>query len=365
MRLRTLFLATLISAPLSGCGSDEPVEETVVRPVRYEQVFSTGSGRSRSFSGTARAGTESRLSFKVAGTVRQRPVEVGDRVRRGDLIASLDPTDYDLQVQDASAAVTRAEAEARQAQSSYERIRQLYENRNASRNDLDQARAASEAADAAVESAKKNLELAESRLGYTRLTAPTDGAISETRVEVNENVGEGTTVAVLTSGARPKVTVTVPEGLIGGVREGDPATASFDAFPDRNFPGTVTEVGVAASRGGATFPVTVELDEETEEIRPGMAAEVTLRFQGTGRDRIYVPASAVLEDREGRFAFVVEPSEPGFGVVHRRIVEVGELFADGLEIRDGLEDGDLLVTAGVTKIQDGLKVRLPKAESGS
>jgi multidrug efflux pump subunit AcrA (membrane-fusion protein) len=122
----------------------------------------------------------------------------------------------------------------------------------------------------------------------------------------------------------------------------------------------VTEVGVSATPSGATFPVMVRLNEETEDVRPGMAAEVSFRF-GTrdGRERIYVPAASVQEDRGGRYAFVVAPAEPGFGVTHRRSVVVGELTPDGLEIREGLADGDLLVTAGVTKIQDGMRVKLP------
>lgn len=361
---RALLLLLLWTPAVISCGGDDAPEEPVIRPVRTLQVFSSGVARTRSFSGVARASMESRLSFKLAGTIETLSVKVGDQVRAGAPIASLDEADWVLQEQDAQAAVARAEAEARQAAATYARIRQLYENNNASRNDLDQARAASEAADAAAESTRKNLELARSRLGYTKLVAPMAGAISEVPVERNENVNAGQVVAVLSAGAREEVTVTMPETFIGRVSEGAAVGVTFDALPGRELYAHVTEVGVAASQG-ATYPVTVTLDEETPDVRPGMAAEVTFRFEAQGSNRIHVPASSVLEDRHGRFAFVVEPTGDGFGTVHRREVQVGDLTPEGIEIVTGLEDGDLLVTAGVTKIQDGLRVRVPGPEAGT
>jgi RND family efflux transporter MFP subunit len=288
-------------------------------------------------------------------------VKVGDRVKAGDPIARLDPVDYDLRVQDARASLTRAQAEARQAEASYERIMRLYENKNASRADLDAARAASEAAAAAVSSALQKLELAQANRSYTELAAPADGAISDVPVEVNENVRPGQVVAVLSSGSRPEVTATVPEALIGQIREGDPVRVTLDALPGRDLAATITEVGVTATRSGAAFPVTARINDEVEDLRPGMAAEVRFTFDGDdGRERLLIPPSAVLEDRAGRFAFVLERTGDGFGTVHRREVTVGELSDAGLEILDGLADGEAVVTAGVSKVQDGLRVRVPE-----
>jgi len=354
---RSAAIAALLA--VAACSSEPVEEQPIIRPVRTQEVWATGAGRARSFTGTARAGLESRLSFRVGGAVARLDVEVGDRVSAGDAIARLDPTDYELAARDAEASLKRYEAEARQALANWERIRLLYENQNASPADLDAARAASEAATAAAASAEQKLAMARTNEGYTILRAPVAGAISEVPVEVNENVSPGQVVAVLTSGRRPEVTVTVPEALIGAVREGDAVRVTFDAVEGREFGATVTEVGVVATRGGATFPVTARLDEETEDVRPGMAAEVSFRFAATGPETICVPPSSVLEDRDGRFAFVVEKAEPGFGVARRRAVEVGELTRRGLEIRSGLVDGDLLVTAGVTKIRDGMRVKVP------
>jgi RND family efflux transporter MFP subunit len=346
-----------------GCAEEPPPEQTL-RLVRTVQVFSTGIERVRSFSGTARAGQESRLSFKVAGTVEALDVKVGDRVSAGQVLARLDPKDYELRVEDAQALLARVRAEVRNAEASYARIRDLYENSNASLNDLDASRAGFESAMAALESGEKKLEQARLQLSYTRLEAPTAGAISQVPVEVNENVQPGQTVAVLSAEARPEVEIGMPELFIARVEEGQPVEVTFDALGNRTFNATVTEVGVASTGLATTFPVKARLDRDDPDVLPGMAAEVYFRFQaGSRRERIEVPAFSVGEDREGRYVYVVEEVGAGVGRAARREVTVGGLTPDGgLEILQGLVDGERVITAGVSRIQDGLEVRLDTAE---
>ena len=131
------------------------------------------------------------------------------------------------------------------------------------------------------------------------------------------------------------------------------------AFP------TITEVGVSATGMATTFPVTVRLDEETAEARSGMAAEVTFRF-GTGEEgaSIIVPTAAVLEDRTGRFVYVLEPGGGGMGFARRREVQVGAITNEGMEIRSGLSEGDLVITAGARRISDGQQVRTDLGSTG-
>jgi RND family efflux transporter MFP subunit len=344
---------------LSGCGKEsEPVEE-LVRPVRYDPVYATGGTRVRTFSGTARAGLESQLSFKVAGTIERVAVNVGDSVGKGGLIAVLDEKDYRLRLEEAEASLTQAKAQARNAQNSYERVQALYENSNASKQDLDAARAAYESATAQVESIERRLELAQAQVSYCRLVAPFDGAVAAVAVEESENVTAGKPVATLSAQGRPEVQVAVPEVLIAQIETGSEVSVAFDAIPDREYRATVTEVGVASTGFATTFPVTVRLDRNAPDVRPGMAAEVSFALATEGpAERIIVPAVAVGEDRQGRFVFTVEPTDGGLGVAHRVAVTVGELTSDGLEILSGLQEGDLVITAGVSRIVDGQRVKL-------
>lgn len=349
--------AALLLTSLIACRREEQ-PENVLRPVRFQQVYSTGGNRVRSFSGTARAGVESRLSFKVSGTIRNLPVQVGDSVRAGQLIADLDPQDYRVQAQEAEAALAQANAQARRAQAEYERVRLLWENNNASKSDLDAARAASESAEATVAAQEQNLEAARLRLSYTRLTAPVAGSVAAVNVEVNENVQPGQEIVLLTSGSQLEVEVGVPEVLISQIETGEEVTVTFDALPGRSFSARTTEVGVAATGMGSTFPVRAVLSESDPDIRSGMAAEIAFLFETPGQREVYlVPPVAVGEDRDGRYVFVVEPGEPGQGIVRRRAVEVGDLTAEGFEVFEGLSDGDRVVTAGLSKIEDGQVVR--------
>ncbi len=341
-----------------SCGEEKKVEE-LLRPVRYQTAFSTVGVRRRTFSGVAQAGLESRLSFKISGTVERLSVKVGEEVSEGKLIASVEATDYQLQVQQAQASLVSAQAQERNAEASYNRVRQLYESRNASRNDLDAARAAFESSTAQVVSLRKQLELSRSRLSYTNLRSPISGAIATVNVEVGENVQAGQTIIQVSSGTNLEVEVTIPEILISQIREGQEVTVEFDALPNRKFTARVTEVSVTATGFATTYPVTLRLTEESPDVRSGMAAEVAFEFGANDqRERIVVPSFSVGDDRTGRYVYTVEASEEeGVGVVKRNAVSIGEFTEDGIEIMDGLSDGSYVVTAGISKLTDGQRGR--------
>jgi len=360
-----IFISLLLLSQFISCGSEEKDSGPIIRSVRYEPVYAYGGSRVRSFSGVAKAGVESKLSFRVKGVIERINVKVGDKVRAGQVIAELDPTDFEIKVAEAEAALQQAQAQARNAAANFDRISALWENRNTSLNNLDAARATHESARAAVKSTEKQLEQARLNLEYTKLKAPVKGAIADITAEVNENIRDGSTIALLTAGSQLEVEVDMPGILIAQLREGDPVTVVFDAMPERSIPGTISEVGVATISQKTTYPVTIVLNQKNADIRSGMAAQVGFKFESkTKKERILVPPAAVSEDRNGRFVFIVTPDEAGCGIVHRREVTVGELSDEGLEILNGLSDGDLLVTAGVTQLIDGQKVKLPKNERG-
>jgi RND family efflux transporter MFP subunit len=353
-------LVILVAGALfvAACG-EEVVVEKVLRPVRYQEVTKSGAARVRSFAGVARASLESQLSFRVAGTVERVPVIVGAAVERGQVLAQLDPTDYELMVQEAVAGLAQAEAAERNAQADYERVRGLYENNNASRRELDGARATAESTGAQVEAAQKRLEQARQQLSYCTLRAPVAGQVASVDIEVNENVSAGQKVFLLTAGSDIEVEVALPGALISDVRVGQEGEVEFTALPERRFEAEVREAGVAAVGTATTFPVTVRLTEADPDIRSGMAAEVAFRFDVAARTgRILVPAVSVGEDREGRYVFVIERRDEAQGIVRRRPVTVGELTADGIEVLSGLEEGELVATAGVRRLVDGEEVKL-------
>lgn len=361
--MRTL-AALILASTLFGCGGDdEAPQEAPIRSVRYEVVGGTVGTQEVSYSGVARSSEQSRLSFRVSGPVQRVHVTVGEQVTEGQLLAELDSSDLGLQAAEAGSSVAQARAQARQAQAEYERVRALYEAQGASRSELDAARAQAQTARTALSASSSRAAVARNQTQYARLTAPSAGRLSLVSIEAGENVSPGQTVMVLESGAQQEVTVAVPENVIARIERGSQAHIIFSALDDLEVDGTVYEVGVSAE--SSTYPVTVRLDGEPEGLRPGMAATVRFALEEAAEEApTVVPGVAVAADTEGSFVFVVEREDEGFGVVHRRTVEVGDLTDRGVVIQDGLEDGELVVTAGVSRINDGLRVRVsaPAAE---
>jgi RND family efflux transporter MFP subunit len=352
-------LALTAAVVLLGC-EDAQEEPEVIRPVRYVVVEGSDAATQRTYSGVAKAGQESRLSFQVSGQVLSVPINVGEVVEKGQTIARMDPADFALQLQNAQAAAAQARAQERNAKATYERTRALYENQNASRQDLDADRTAYESARAGFKSANQQIRLRQRQLGYTHLKAPEPGTLATVDIEVNEYVQAGVLVATLLAGDQIEVSVSVPASIIRSIKKGAEALARFDSLEGRSLKGTVTEVGVSSAAGATTFPVTVRLTEGQDQVRAGMTADVTFVLAAAKNGPKYaLPTSAVGEDRDGRFVFKVEPGEAGLGVVHRNPVEVGQLLSNGVEINSGVEPGDLVVTAGVSRIYDGLQVRVP------
>ncbi len=335
-----------------------------LRPVRYSSVEAVGAGRARIFSGAAVAASESRLSFKVSGTIVDLPVAVGDSVRAGQIIARLDPVDYELGFERTRAAVADAEARLRNAEATFDRVRALFERGSVSQNDYDAARAATQSAGAGVRSVQQQLEQARLQVEHCTLEAPTEGQVASVSVEVNENVQSGHPVVTVNSSATPQVVVQIPELLVGELRRGARVeTVSFTALPGRAAAGVVGEISPVAADGTTTYPVRVSLTSAIAGIRPGMAAEVEFRFgEAAGEKRLVVPPQAVAEDHHGRFVWTVSPAANGEATVTRRTVETAALVARGhsnaLEVTAGLQEGELVVTAGLSNLSEGQRVRL-------
>lgn len=364
MRGLTLMGSLGILLSFGACQNEDPLIPDVLRPVRSEVVFFSNAEQIRTFSGVSKAGLEASLSFKVSGTVKRLLVQVGDKVKKTQRLAEIDPKDFRLEVQRAEASLASTQAAARNARSEYARVRALYENRNASRNDLDQARATAESSKAQVQSEQKSLELARRQLTYTRLHAPANCSVASVPGEENENVQAGQTIMEVVCGSHLEVEVSVPEIFIAKIIPQMLVTVAFDAIPNTRFPAAVTKVSVSAGKNSTTFPVTVQLQTPVAGFRSGLASDVQFTFKGKGGEpRILVPSVAVGEDQEGSFVFLLEEQEDGTGIVRRQPVQIGELTPEGLEIVDGLRNGTHIVTGGVRRLHDSQPVRLMSTSS--
>jgi RND family efflux transporter MFP subunit len=356
-----LFAAGIILIFLSSCGGEKKEQEEIIRPVRYQKVYLSSGIQTRTFSGTSKAGTEVNLSFRVSGIVDSISVNVGDRVRKGQLVASIDDSDARLQYDQALVAFEKSKIQRDIAKSNLDRVKGLYENNNVSLSEYETAKGNYATANAAFNADKKKLDLQQRQLSYYKLYSPIEGIIASKGIEKNENVQAGKIIVVINAGDEIEISVGVPESFISRVKAGENVSVTFSSLPGKVFDGVLSEVSYAISSESSTYPVTVNIIHPTQDIRPGMPADVSFDFTSdSDTDGILVPANAVGEDTQGNFVFTVEETGGGFAVVKKISITVGRLTRNGFEVLGGLKDGDSVVTAGISKLTDGMKVRLLK-----
>jgi RND family efflux transporter MFP subunit len=344
---------------LNACSGRQDASPEIIRPVRYEKVIMYGGEQTRTFSGVSKSGLETNLSFKVGGNLQRLNVNVGDQVRAGELIAVLDATDFNLQLDQTKSSRTQAEVRMQNARSNYDRISKLYETGSVSVNDYEQAKTAFESARAGVNSARKQVQLAEQRVNYTRLRAPINGRVANVNAEINENIMPGFSIITLTSGSDIEVTVGMPESFIAMIRDGDTVNVTFSSLAGESFTGIISEVSYIVGEASTTYPITIKLKDPSEDIRPGMTANVRfLLTSGDDKETILVPSVAVGEENEQNYVYVLKVLNGDTATVHKRLVTMGDITGLGFEISEGLEDGELVVTAGISKLSEGLTVRM-------
>ena len=347
---------------LTGC--DDPDEE-IVAPLRQvkSMVVTGGDGaQEQSFSGRLHSTSEVGFSFKVAGTIEQLPVQVGDQVRKGDVLARIDPADYELQVERAEAALAESEAALRNAKANYARVKKLYEAGNVARTTLDQARAEFDTATAGVQANGKALEIARKDLSYTILRADADCAIATVIPDVGENVAGGTTIIDAACGDGLEVKLNIPESVISHIAKDMGVTVHFSAIEDRGFEGVVSKVGVSSVGAGTTFPVDVLItDRDQSALKAGLSAVVTFAIDVTKKGDvvpIIVPPFAVGADEQGQFVYTLMVTSGDVATVRRTAVEIGAVSQDGVEIRSGVLPNMRIVVAGLTVLREGMEVRI-------
>jgi RND family efflux transporter MFP subunit len=360
---------------LTACGGNEEKKELVrpIKPIKYSKIVAVGSDVGQEYSGAVQSSKETHLSFKVNGSLNQLPVKVGDKVRKGQLLARIDATDYQIQAEQSTSSLLSAQTQIKSAESqllnakaTYERIEKLYENNSVSLSDFEQAKSALETAEASFQAAKaqagaseKQLEASRNQVSYSRLTAPFDGVITALNAEENEFIVAGNPIATLNSEAKPEVSVGLPEGVIAKVKKGQKVDIHFSALANQDFIGSVSEVGYS-NNGGSTYPVIIQIENASDAIRPGMAARVNFKFNQVSESdskKLVVPVAAVGQDTQGKFVFVLKPNEDHY-LVERKAIDIGELGGQGFELKQGLQAGDIVATSGLQSLIVGMKVKL-------
>lgn len=362
---------------LAGCSAEEETFEPPIRAIKYFVLGDVAGGEERRLAGVVKAGTRSNVAFEIGGRVVLMAKKVGDKVKKDDLLARLDAKPYELAVQQAEFTLSQAKASLADAKSKFDQQEKLWERGFATRTAFDTATTNLRNAEGQVGIAQSQLDLRRRDLSKTQLVAPFDGAVAQRRVEVFEEVSPGAPIYALQTNGENEVEVSVSETLVRRIRVGQEVQVSFPplrregpsgaASDAPSTTGVVSEISPQAGDGNA-FPVTMRLAESPEGLRPGMSAEVVLEFDGEADNRGFsVPLGAVKPQqsasKESAPIAVIYVFDPDKGQLRETPVLVVNVKGNRPQIvgaagPNALKAGDIVASAGVGHMHDGMKVRL-------
>jgi len=354
-------LAICVAAiTLASCDSrqSEQVPDLPIRAIKYMTIGETVSEDQRTFAGIVEAGANSKVAFEIGGRVLELTVRVGDVVAANQLLARLDPHPYELQVTQAQNSVEQAIATEADARAKYTQQKILLEKQFTTRTAFDSALANLKNAEGQVGIAQSQLALKNRESERTQLIAPFGGRVAERFIEAYEEVTPGQPIFSLQTEGEDRVAVSIPEQLIPRISIGQPVTVSFPAIERATTTGSFTEISPVAGAGNA-YPVKIRLDSEPENLRAGMTAEikVNLEMQQTG-DAFSVPIGALKGSADGPSQALIYVFDEDNGVVRERPVKVVGVNGNRPQIIGDIRAGEIIATAGVGYMFDGMQVRL-------
>jgi len=335
------------AAPAPTSSRGQQVETVIVEPQTFVERIDIAA--------TVTTRSDAVLSARSNGTIN-RIVDLGERVKRGQMLAQIDADLARAQLAGAQAALDAAEATVALARDTYERQKPLYEQEVISPLEFEQISAELNQAKAQQAQAAASVAQAKEQLEQSRVIAPFDGVIEEKFVDDGEQVTMGARIVRVVDASIVKVRGGVPERYAPDIEAGREASVRFNAYGLEPRTGPVTFVASVIEPSSRTFTVEVELDNSDGQLKPEMVARILLDRTETD-DALVVPQTSVLHDSEGDSLFVVS-RDGGVATAERRRVKLGARAQGMVVIGSGLEPGDEVVTVGQASVSTGDQVEV-------
>jgi RND family efflux transporter MFP subunit len=353
--MRPCFLLLTVLMVLVGCKPEDA--PTALRLVRTLVVDPKSIGEDRRAIGEVKPRYESDLSFRVAGKVLSRLVDVGAWVKQGDTLATLDTQDYQNRLRSAEADVSSAEAAFVNAQGTEARQAKLLKDGWTPKATYDTALQNLQAAEARLKAAKANLDLTRDQLNYTTLRADFDGVITAVSAEAGQNVNAGQMVVKLARADDKDAVFNIAETAFADVSDAHPEVIVWPlSSPDLTVEGLVREISPVADPATRTYTVKVTLENPPQQLRFGMS--ISGRLKGPAAIAVALPLSAVFEKNGSPAVWVLDQQSSSLTL---RPITVARYEANTVVIASGLVKGDIVVTAGVNTLTVGQRVRFAEA----
>lgn len=342
--------AALLGVALASCG-DEKAPQAQGRPVGVVTVEAGQFSDDIQLSGEIQAKKDVGLAFRIGGRVLERPVNVGDRVKAGQVIARLEPALEQNALAAARAALEAARGEVSTARSTFERQERLMGQGFTTRPRFDQAQRAQETAQAGLENAEAQLELARDRLGFTELRADVDGVVTARQIEPGEVVQPGQIVVQVARDDDRDAVFNVPAAVLDTHLDDARIRIALADAPTVIAYGRVREVAPQADPVTRTFAVRVGLQSPPEAMRLGSTVVGTIELRTAAI--VAIPASALTQQGRSPAVWIVDPAK---STVSLRSVDVLRFDPGKVILSQGLEPGETIVSAGIQALHAGQRI---------
>ncbi len=357
MSMRRTFSAVVmvLTVPvlLGACSRESEKAEPDIRPVRSVKVERKQAGVPLTFTGRIEAEDEVSLAFRISGRLQKVAANLGDRIQTGQLVAQLEPQNEMNALRTAQANLTAAEGQLTQARNHFERQDTLLKQGWTTRVNHDQATQALQTAEAQVDAARAQLKTAEDLVGFTDLKGDAPGTVTATGPRAGEVVQVGQMIVRLARKGGRDAVFDIPAQLIRSAPSDPAITVTLSDDPRVSVQGHVREVSPQANPVTRTFEVKVGLSDPPEAMRLG--ATVIGRMELAAVSVFDIPASALTRANQQPSVWVVDPKK---NTVSLRHVDVVRFDQNQVSISNGLENGEIVVTAGVQALHPGQQVRL-------
>lgn len=345
-KLGTFLTATALSiATLSACSNGENNDNmnddndtTIVIPVEVMDVSRGTISAYYSNTATLEAVEEANIVSKVRGIIQEINVEEGDDVRAGQVIAKIEDDQYRIEAERAKATLDRM-------YNDFQRNKELFDKQLISAEVYENSRFEYEAQKSAYELAQLNYQ-------HTSIKSPISGVISERMVKKGNMIGIDQQVFRVTDFDPIQAILYVPEHERSKIRKGQRAELLADAIPGQLFTGQVERISPTIDPTTGTFKVTVYMDQNQENLRPGMFGRVKIVYD-TRENTKMIPKAAIISEDETQSVFVIKDS-----LAFRKNIRTGYINGTNIEVIDGLEDGEMVVTTGQGSLTDSTKVNI-------
>ncbi|MEY5029206.1 MAG: Multidrug resistance protein MdtA precursor [Pseudomonadota bacterium] len=341
-----------VALVLTGCSRQDKAPEPV-RSVKLVSVGASTAGSGQEYAGEVRAQVESRLGFQVAGKLLSRKVQLGKRVRKGQVLAEVDPQDYLLAAGAAQAQLRSAQAQLDVSKADFDRFESLFRQGFISQAELERRRAALTAAQSQWEQARSQAQVQGHQAGYARLLASHDGVVTAVEAEEGQVVTAGQAIVRVAQLGAQDVVFAVPEQTISGVKLGQTMQVLWPAG-QQQWAAKVREVAASADPATRTFIVKLALPKNAV-VPLGSTVHVLASGSQATTQALTLPLTALRQQGQGSAVWVLDEAAM---VVRSQAVKPGAVQGNDVQILEGLKTGQKVVVAGVHVLTEGQKVSI-------